>query len=163
MGSILLKVHFCLEFSFWLKLAAKNETHQALQNNVNRIITLSHARIHSHTHRQTALWHIVPANWLIILTHKHINTHLRVTNLHIHTHILTRLMMVLNVSHTRPRFPHLSLLLRLLVYVCAYKSLCVRACQFLCVFVLEFLILWGPQHNTRRKRRTNPAKCYIMY
>lgn len=50
MGSLLLKVHFCLEFPFWLKLAAKNETHQALQNNVNRIITLSHARIHVRTH-----------------------------------------------------------------------------------------------------------------
>lgn len=52
MGSLLLKVHFCLEFPFWLKLAAKNETHQALQNNVNRIITLSHACIHARAHTQ---------------------------------------------------------------------------------------------------------------
>ena len=143
MGGLFLKVNFCLESPFWLKLAAKNETHQALQNNVNCIITLSHARTHTHTHahtrthththRKTALWHIVPANWLIILTHKHINTSLRIANLHIHTHILTRLMMVLNVSHTRPRFPHLSLLLPLLVYVCAYKSVCARLSVFVCV------------------------------
>lgn len=51
MRGFFLKVNLGLKFAFWLKVAAKNETDQALQNNVSRIITLSHA--HPYTHEGT--------------------------------------------------------------------------------------------------------------
>lgn len=58
MGGLLLQVNLGLKFPFWLKLAAKNEKHQALQNKVSCILTLSHvyACMRARTQRQTALY-----------------------------------------------------------------------------------------------------------
>jgi len=93
---------------------------------------------HVHTDKRLCSTLFQLTDWLSWHTNKITNTHAHPT--HTNTHIPTRLMMVLNVSHTRPCFSFSFLIVTLFVYVyvCAYTSLCLWACELVCVCFLSY-------------------------
>lgn len=117
-----------LRFVFSVFRMENNQTQQAIENNVIYII-LAYTYTHLHIWRGKqlciALFHLT--GWLSWhgnkLTHKHVykaHTYTRA-----HSHIMTVLMMILNVSHTRSHLPHSLLLLPLSVFVFfPFKSVC---------------------------------------